>query len=51
MSIIPNACGGSVSDRIFVERSTLPEMYARHDSIMVDKGFDVRNILHVEISP
>ena len=43
-SYVSDAYGGSTSDRQIVERSRLPEMCDRGDSIMSDKGFDVQDI-------
>ena len=43
-SYIPDAHGGSSSDRILVERSDLTQRCDPKDSIMCDKGFDVQDI-------
>ena len=44
MNYQPTVCGGSVSDRIFIERGKVPELCDPKDSIMVDKGFDVQDL-------
>ena len=43
-SFVSDAFGGSSSDRQIVERTTLTELCDPHDSIMVDKGFNVQDI-------
>ena len=48
VSYIPDVCGGSVSDRMFVERSNLPSECDPRDSVMVDKGFDVQDIFAIK---
>ena len=44
ISYIPPVYGGSVSDRMFIERSDLPSMCNPKDSVMIDKGFDVQDL-------
>ena len=44
VSYLPPVFGGSDSDRQFVERSNVPKLCDRKDSILVDKGFDIQDI-------
>jgi hypothetical protein len=44
VSHIPDAFGGSASDRMLIERSSLLNKLDPNDSIMTDKGFQVQDL-------
>ncbi|KAE8750722.1 hypothetical protein FOCC_FOCC002699 [Frankliniella occidentalis] len=44
ISFASEAYGGSTSDRQIVERSVLPELCSRGDSVMADRGINVQDI-------